>query len=136
MSKDSGYLKPLKILLHIGFFISGITTVLIGQILPILANRFSLNDEQTGNFFPAQFLGSLVGTLSSNWFGKRSKFLPATIIGTFSMAAGILMLNLGSYEFSLLALFINGLGIGLTLPAINLLILELNPLRAAAALSL
>jgi fucose permease len=32
-------------------------------------------------------------------------------------------------------LFVNGIGIGLTLPSINMLILELNPERAAAALS-
>ncbi|MEQ1762441.1 MAG: MFS transporter, partial [Pyrinomonadaceae bacterium] len=50
-------------------------------------------------------------------------------------AIGIAMLNLGSYELVLIAFFVNGLGVGLTLPAINVLILERNPERSASALS-
>ncbi len=129
-------LQLLKILLHAGFFVSGIATVLIGQVLPILSAKFSLNDEQTGNFFPAQFAGSLLGTLLTNWFGKRNRFLLATLIGCFLMAAGVFMLNLNSFELCLAGFFINGIGIGLTLPAINMLILELNPARTVSALSI
>lgn len=127
--------RILKILLHAVFFVSGIATVIIGQLLPILKEKFALNDEQLGNFFPAQFAGSLIGTFLTNWFGKRNKFLLASWIGCFLMGAGVLMLNFGSYELCLFGFFVNGLGIGLTLPSINMLILELNPLRAAAALS-
>jgi FHS family glucose/mannose:H+ symporter-like MFS transporter len=132
---NSNTIRILKILLHAGFFLSGIATVLIGQVLPILAGKFSLNDEQSGNFFPAQFAGSLIGTLLTNWFGKRNRFLFASLAGCFLMSAGVLMLNFGSYELCLFGFFVNGLGIGLTLPSINMLILELNPLRTAAALS-
>jgi fucose permease len=134
--ENSKQIRALKILLHIGFFASGIATVIIGQLLPILKVKFSLNDEQLGNFFPAQFAGSLIGTFLTNWFGKRNKFLLASLIGCFLMAAGILMFNLGSLELCFFGFFVNGLGIGLTLPAINMLILELNPMRAAAALSI
>lgn len=133
--ENSNQLRVLKFLLHAGFFVSGIATVIIGQLLPILKDKFALDDAQLGNFFPAQFAGSLVGTFLTSWFGKRNKFLPASFIGCFLMGAGVLMLNFGSYELCLLAFFVNGLGIGLTLPSINMLILELNPLRAAAALS-
>lgn len=132
---NSNTIRTLKILLHAGFFVSGIATVLIGQVLPILSQRFSLNDEQTGNFFPAQFAGSLIGTFLTNWFGKRNKFLAATLTGCLLMGAGVLMVNFGSYELCLVAFFVNGLGIGLTLPSINMLILELNRERAASALS-
>ncbi len=133
---NSSTLRILKILLHAGFFVSGIATVIIGQLLPILKQKFDLNDGQLGNFFPAQFAGSLIGTFLTNWFGKRNKFLTASLLGCFLMAIGILMLNLGSLEFCLVGFFVNGLGIGLTLPSINMLILELNPTRAAAALSI
>ncbi len=132
---NSSTTRVLKILLHAGFFVSGIATVIIGQLLPILKEKFVLNDEQLGNFFPAQFAGSLIGTFLTNWFGKRNQFLLASLIGCFLMGAGVLMLNAGSYELCLFGFFVNGLGIGLTLPSINMLILELNPLRAAAALS-
>jgi fucose permease len=128
--------KTLKILLHAGFFASGIATVLIGQILPLLSQKFSLNDEQTGSFFPAQFAGSLLGTFLTNWLGKQNRFLLAGFIGCFFMGIGILMLNFGSFELCLFGFFINGFGIGLTLPSINMLIYEMNPLRATSALSI
>lgn len=133
---NSSTLRVLKILLHAGFFVSGIATVIIGQVLPILSAKFSLNDEQTGNFFPAQFAGSLIGTFLTNWFGKRNRFLTASLLGCFLMAIGILMLSFNNLEICLLGFFVNGLGIGLTLPSINMLILELNPTRSAAALSI
>ncbi len=51
------------------------------------------------------------------------------------MAIGVLMMNLDSFTLSLVAFSLNGLGIGLTLPAINMTVFELNPRNAAAALS-
>lgn len=136
MSPNSATIRNLQILLHIGFFISGITTVLIGQVLPLLSSRFALDDLQVSYFFPAQFAGSLIGTFLTNWFGKQNKFLLASLIGCFLMGGGILMLNLGSFELCLAGFFLNGIGIGLTLPSINMLVLELNPLRATSALNI
>lgn len=127
--------RPLNALLHFVFFLSGITTVLIGQVLPVLSNKFEINDLQLGYLFPAQFAGSLMGTLLTNWFGRRGKLVLATAIGSALMAAGMLMLNLGSYELVLLTFLVNGLGVGLTLPAINVLILERDPANSAANLS-
>ena len=128
--------RDLKILLHIVFFVSGIATVLIGQVLPILASSFALNDLQAGFFFPAQFSGSILGTLASNWFGRRSRFVWATVIGSVLMAAGMTMMNLVAYEGCLAGFFVTGLGIGMTLPSVNLLVLEMNPQKGASALSL
>jgi len=127
--------KVLTILLHAVFFLSGIATVIIGQVLPVLASRFELNDLQLGYFFPAQFAGSITGTLMTNWLGRQGRLVPASTIGAMLMAVGIGMLNLGSYELVLAAFLVNGLGIGLTLPAINVLILERNPENSASALN-
>lgn len=135
-SPQSSKIQMLKILLHAGFFLSGIATVLIGQVLPVLSQKFALNDEQAGNFFPAQFAGSLIGTFLTNWFGKQNKFLLAVLLGCLLMAVGVLTLNLNSFELCLAGFFINGFGIGLTLPSINMLILELNPLRTTSALNI
>lgn len=136
MPENAGKTRVLKILLHAGFFLSGIATVIIGQLLPILKEKFVLNDGLLGNFFPAQFTGSLIGTFLTNWFGKHNRFLLASALGCFLMGGGVLMFNLGRYELCLLGFFVNGLGIGLTLPAINMLTLELNPARSAAALGI
>lgn len=127
--------KVLTILLHAVFFLSGIATVIIGQVLPILAARFELNDLQLGYLFPAQFAGSITGTLMTNWLGRQGRLIPASIAGGFLMAAGLAMLNLGSYQLVLAAFLVNGLGIGLTLPAINVLTLERNPANSASALN-
>lgn len=127
--------RGLKLLLHIIFFLSGITTVLIGQVLPILSNKFKLNDLEAGFFFPAQFAGSLIGTFFTNRFGRRGKLVQASVFGSVLMVIGILMMNLDSFAACLTGFFVNGLGIGLTLPSINILILEINPFRSASALS-
>ncbi len=127
--------RRLSLLLHAVFFLSGIATVLIGQVLPILARRFSLNDLESGYFFPAQFTGSIIGTFLTNWFGQKNKFLAAALIGSACMAAGVLLLNADSFAVCLGGFAINGFGVGLTLPSINMLILEFNPLNSASALS-
>jgi fucose permease len=44
-----------------GFFVIGVVTVLLGQVLPVLSKRLDLNDAQAGTFFLAQFLGSILG---------------------------------------------------------------------------
>nr|MBP9109856.1 MFS transporter [Pyrinomonadaceae bacterium] len=124
-----------KIVLHVIFFLSGITTVLIGQVLPVLAKHFTLSDLQVSYFFPAQFAGSLLGTLLTSIAGKRNMYFAATIAGSLLMAGGIILMNVDIFTVCLLGFAINGMGIGLTLPAINMLILEMNPDRAGSALS-
>ena len=124
-----------KVVLHVIFFLSGITTVLIGQVLPVLAKHFSLSDLQVSYFFPAQFAGSLIGTLLTSMAGRRNMYFAATIAGSLLMAGGIPLMNVDIFAVCLLGFAINGMGIGLTLPAINMLILEMNPDRAGSALS-
>ncbi len=129
-------IRLLKILLHAGFFLSGISAVLIGQVLPVLSQKLAINDRQAGDFFFWQYGGSLCGTLIANLFGKRGKFILSAAIGCLAMAAGIALLNFDSYQICVAGFALNGLGIGLTLPSINMLILELNPQNSGAALSL
>ncbi|MGI8812754.1 MAG: MFS transporter [Pyrinomonadaceae bacterium] len=130
-----GRSRFLNAAFHVLFFLSGIATVLIGQVLPILARRFALDDLHLGYFFQAQFAGSLAGTFSNGWFGRRGRLADAGWIGGMLMGAGILGMNAESYPIVLLAFLVNGFGIGMTLPAINLLILEMNPKRSASALN-
>lgn len=127
--------RLLVIALHFVFFLSGIATILIGQVLPILAAGHALNDLQSAYFFPAQFGGSIIGTFASDWFGRRSKFLRAAAVGCILLAAGLAMMNLASFEGCLAGFFVTGLGLGLPLPAVNLLILEMNPQKGPSALS-
>jgi len=127
--------RRLKFILHGLFLISGSVTVLIGQLLPILARHYDLNDLQLSFYFPSQFTGSLIGTFLTSRFARKNQFLPASMIGAFLMAAGVMLMNIESFPVSLVAFAINGVGIGLTLPAINMTVLELSPINTASALS-
>jgi len=134
--KTFNSVRSLNTLLCTAFFLAGIATVLIGQILPVLSQKLEINDRQAGDFFIAQFAGSLAGTFASTWFARRKNFLSANVSGCVLIASGVLFLNYESFSICLLGFFLNGAGIGLTLPSINMLTLELNPSRPASALNI
>ncbi len=127
--------RYIVLLLHAVFLLSGTATILIGQVLPLFAVRFGLDDLQLSYFFPVQFSGSLLGTLWSRYFARRNSFVVAAVIGCAAMSIGVLLLNSDSFVVCLAGFLLNGIGIGLTLPSINLLIFELNPVRSGQALS-
>ena len=127
--------KRIKMVLSGLFLVSGSVTVLIGQLLPILAKQYALNDLQLSFYFPSQFAGSLIGTFLTSRFARKNQFIAASFIGAMLMATGVLMMNVNSFSISLVAFFINGIGIGLTLPAINMTVLELSPENTASSLS-
>lgn len=133
---EHGANTRLKLILHVIFFLSGIATVMIGQVLPILARQFSLNDLQVSYFFPAQFAGSMLGTFFTARFARRDAQLMAAAVGGFAMVLGLLMINADVLQFCLAGFFVNGVGIGLTLPSINMTIVELESHRSGAALSI
>ncbi|MBK7933151.1 MAG: MFS transporter [Pyrinomonadaceae bacterium] len=125
----------IKLILSGLFLVSGSVTVLIGQLLPIFAKQYALNDLQLSFYFPAQFAGSLLGTWLTSRFARSNRFIAASFIGAILMAIGVLVMNIDSFPVSLAAFLINGIGIGLTLPAINMTVLELSPENAASSLS-
>ncbi len=127
--------RLLKFFLHFGFLASGTITVLIGQILPILSNRLALDDTQAGYFFIAQFAGSITGTFSTQPIVKRFGFGGATVFGFLAMTIGILGLNSDDRLICTAAFVVMGFGIGVTLPAINMLTVELNPSNVTPALN-
>lgn len=135
MTADSNIRRRLLFLIHAAFLVSGILTILIGQILPILSARLTLTDEQLGYFFIAQFSGSLIGTLLSQPLANRFGFIKTIVIGCLGMAFGVFGLNTESVNICLIAFFINGFGIGITLPSINMLTVELNPENVTPALN-
>jgi fucose permease len=135
MTADSNLRRRLIVLIHAAFLISGILTILIGQVLPILSQRLSLTDEQLGYFFIAQFSGSLIGTLISQPLTNHLGFIKTIVIGCLAMAIGVFGLNSDTLNICLLAFFINGFGNGITLPSINMLTVELNPENVTSALN-
>ena len=128
--------KRLLILLHAGFLFIGIITVLLGQILPILSGKLALDDREAGYLFVAQFSGSLTGAAFYNRIIRKFGYLPM-LAGFFClMAGGCAALNFDSRILCAAAIFLYGIGIGATIPAVNLLIVELNREKSSSALNI
>lgn len=127
--------KRILIFLHAGFLLIGIITVILGQILPILAARLSLNDLNAGYLFTAQFTGSLTGTLFYNRLIKKFGFVKTLLGGFCLLAFGCAGLNIDSWFGCLAAIYVYGAGIGLTIPSINLLVAEIAGEKSSSALN-
>ncbi|MGB0116677.1 MAG: MFS transporter [Terriglobales bacterium] len=111
---------------QIAFLPTGILTTLLGPMLPILIARWALNDTQAGNLFLVQFLASLVGVQLSGVLLARWGFRPAFLSGLLLMAFGVATLYMGSLWLGLASVAAYGLGLGLIIPADNLLIAEIS----------
>jgi MFS transporter, FHS family, glucose/mannose:H+ symporter len=121
---------------HAAFVPTGIATVLLGPILPALSARWSLSDAQAGEFFTAEFLASTLGVMLSGALVPRLGYKSVIVLGLIFMAAGVGVLPMGSRVLGMAAVAGYGMGLGLTIPACNLLVAELNPGKRAAAVSL
>ncbi len=121
---------------HVAFVPTGIVTVLLGPVLPSLSARWSLNDARAGELFTAQFLASMLGVALSGMLVPRFGYRVVIVLGLLFMAVGVGSLPLGSRFVGMAAVAGYGVGLGLTIPACNLLVAEVNPGRRAAAVSL
>jgi FHS family glucose/mannose:H+ symporter-like MFS transporter len=122
--------------LHAGFIVTGVVTVLLGPILPLLIARWSMSDANAGLFFTTQFVGTIVGVATLGLLIRLRGYRITFITGYVSMMAGVAGLNLGSEVGCVLATAAFGYGLGLVLAASNLWVAEVATSRRAAALSI
>ena len=120
---------------HAAFVPIGIVTVLLGPLLPSLSARWMLNYAQDGSLFTAQFAGSTIGVGLSGLIAARWGFRSAINTGLFATAVGVGLLPFSSRSFGLICIFCYGIGLGLAIPAANLLVAALNHGRESAALN-
>ena len=111
---------------QLAFLPTGILQTLLGPMLPILIARWAMNDIQAGNLFLVQFLAVLVGVQLSGVLLSRLGFRPAFLAGLLMMGCGMATLYLGSLWLGMVSVAVYGLGIGLIVPADNLLIAEIG----------
>ena len=128
--------NALTLAAYASFVPIGIATVLLGPMLPTLSARWSLNYSQAGALFTVQYLAStfavaLSGVLVSHW-----GFRFAMKAGLLLMSAGVGLLLTGPKIMGILCIAASGFGIGLAVPAANLLVAEVNPGRRSATLNL
>jgi FHS family glucose/mannose:H+ symporter-like MFS transporter len=126
---------PLMAMLHGGFVLTGIVNTILGPLLPLLSQGWSLSDAQAGYLFTAQFIGSVAGVVGSSWIVPRAGSRLPLMLGLGAMALGMGTLGFGSSVMGLLSALGMGIGLGLVIPTTNLLVAELNPDKRAAALN-
>ena len=122
--------------IHAQFVLIGVTTVLLGPLLPAIAAHWSLTDLQSGYFFSAQFAGNMLGSILSTWLLPRWGFARLCAAGMALLCSGLGIFGLASWHVGLVGVFFNGLGMGLAIAASNLWAAESNPTRRTSAISL
>jgi MFS transporter, FHS family, glucose/mannose:H+ symporter len=96
------------------FLAAGVTTVMLGPLLPALIQRWHIQDAQAGTLFTASFVGQFCGA----WFATRN--LRASIIfGSAISAVGCATMAWAGFGQAHIALFCVGLGLGFGLTAGN-----------------
>jgi fucose permease len=128
--------KALTRAAYTSFVPIGIATVLLGPMLPTLSARWSLNYSQAGALFTVQYLASTVAVALSGVLVSRRGFRFAMKAGLLLMSAGVGLLLAGPKIMGILCIAASGFGMGVAIPAANLLVAEVNPGRRSATLNL
>lgn len=103
--------------MHLAFVLTGLGTLLLGPILPLLERQWHLQDAQIGLLFSAQFYGSFLGGVTVSRHLQRSM-----VLGMSAAAVGfaIFALSLTLWP-ACVGLFIAGYGLGQLITSINIL---------------
>ena len=132
---DARSVKVLTLTAYATFLPIGIVTVLLGPMLPTLSARWSLNYAQQGALFNAQYFGSTGAVALSGWLVSRWGYRFAMKAGLVFITAGLALLLSGSMALGIACIAAYGAGLGLAVPATNLLVAEVNPSQRAAKLN-
>jgi len=133
---DSTSAKALTFAAYASFVPIGIATVLLGPMLPILSARWSLNYSQSGALINVQYVASTVAVALSGMIVSRWGFRFAIKTGLLLMSAGVGLLLAGPKMMGVFCIGAYGFGLGVAVPAANLLVAEVNPTRRSATLNL
>jgi fucose permease len=128
--------KALTWAAYASFVPIGIATVLLGPMLPTLSARWSLNYSQAGALFTVQYLASTIAVALSGVLVTRRGFRFAMKSGLLLMSAGVGLLLAGPKMMGIVCIAASGFGMGVAIPAANLLVAEVNPGRRSATLNL
>ena len=113
----------------------GIVTVLLGPMLPTLSARWSLNYSRAGALFTAQYIASTLAVAVSGVLVARWGYRFAMKAGLVFVIAGLALLLSGSEVLGIACIAAYGWGLGLAVPAANLVVAEVNPSSRSAKLN-
>jgi len=135
-ARDAQSARALTIAANVSFLPIGVVTVLLGPLLPILSARWSLNYTQAGALFYAQYLASTLAVMLSGFLVARRGFRFAMKCGLLLTTASVASLLFVPKWLGVACIAGWGAGLGLAVPAANLMVSEVNAARRGAALNL
>jgi FHS family glucose/mannose:H+ symporter-like MFS transporter len=121
----------LFVVLYLEFMLTGAVTTLLGPLMPLLVRRCSMSDAAAGSLVAAQFVGGFMGSLFANRNLRGSVFLGVPLI-----SIGVGALAFSSCNLSYLCAICYGVGLGLTMAAINLIVASRHSEGRASSLTL
>ncbi len=117
------------IVLSFGFSLTGAGTVMLGVLLPVLSQRWSLNDASAGTLLFLQFIGSALGAVFTGLHRIR-----ALVIGYALIVISTAVMSFAAAHAPFIAFFFYGLGLGMAMTATSLLITDRSGDESAARL--
>ena len=128
--------RSLTYACYISFVPIGMATVILGPMLPPLSARWSMNYSQAGALILVQYIASTCAVGFSGLLAARRGFRFPMKTGIALMALGLALLLSNTKPLALIGIAANGAGLGLAVPAANLLVAAVNPSRRSATLNL
>lgn len=118
------------------FVLIGIVNTFLGPLIPALSSRWNLDYAEAGYLFTMQFAGSIIGATASGILMKKFRIARLITRGLIFMAASVVCISLAGRWTGTAAIFFSGLTLGVTIPAINFSVAEMNASRRAEALNI
>src|SRR5437588_6097832 len=118
------------------FALTGMAATAAGALLPLLVRQWGLTDMPAGSLIAAEYGGSALAAMFAAALIARRGFRTTLMIAGLAIAAGLLLLAYVGWPLALGALLVAGIGIGLMIPAANLLVAQVSGSRAGAMLNL
>ena len=123
--------RKLLAVLYLEFALTGTVTTLLGPLIPHLMKRCAISDANAGLLIAAQFGGGLVGALFANRNLRGSLMAGMPLI---SIGVGALLFSPCRLSYFCTACY--GVGLGLTMAAINLIVAGRRSEQRASSLTL
>jgi MFS transporter, FHS family, glucose/mannose:H+ symporter len=130
-SANSRLSAKLLAVLYLEFALTGTVTALLGPLLPHLMKRCAMSDGNAGLLIAAQFSGGFVGALFANRNLRGSLMAGMPLI-----SIGISALLFSPCSLTYFWTVCYGVGLGLTMAAINLIVAGRQSERRASSLTL
>jgi FHS family glucose/mannose:H+ symporter-like MFS transporter len=135
-AQPSPSIYPSGWLLCLGFAATGVAVTVLGPILPVIIQRWRLQDFQAGLLLSAQFLGCFTGSVLVTRHLRRALLLGMATLAAGWLAFALALLSAGGLWLAPGALLIAGFGAGHTISATNLIVGHTHRERRGSGLSL